>query len=71
MANPSQSQDVEHTGPKLNPLGSQQRQSRAKTGGQDELNREAKPGPEQQEGELVKRSQHGPGVSAREVARGR
>jgi hypothetical protein len=49
MANPSQSQDVEHKGPRSNPLSSRQRQpggSFAERVVQGELDREADPGPE-------------------------
>jgi hypothetical protein len=51
MANPSQSQDVEHQGPKFNPLDSRRRQSRRafEDTVQDELDRAADPGQKQQE----------------------
>jgi hypothetical protein len=51
MGRASQSQDVEHQGPRTNPLDSRQRgvRSPSSRSGQDQIDREAEPDPGQQE----------------------
>jgi hypothetical protein len=67
MANRSQSQDVEHTGPKSNLLRSRQRQFRGSSekAVQTELHRRAEAGPEQQEGDESNLSPHGSDTPSR------
>lgn len=66
MGNPSQSQDVEHKGPRSNPLDSRpQPHGSSEQPAQNELGREAEPNPEQQEGDDSKLSQHGTNTPSR------
>jgi hypothetical protein len=60
MGNPTQSQDVEHRGPKVNPLDSRQRQSRGsrEKAARDPLDRKADTGPEQPADGNSQLSQH-------------
>lgn len=67
MANPSQSQDVEHKGPRPDPLELRQRKSSGTSdkSAQGELKRKAPPSREQQEGKRSKVSQHGSNTPSR------
>lgn len=69
MANPSQSQDVEHKGPRSGPLYSRRRQRQprgpSQRSTQGELDREAEPGPKRPEDDRSKLSQHGTNTPSR------
>jgi len=67
MGRPSQSQDVEHKGPRSNPLNSRKRRARDSSDKsvQDELDQEAEPGPRQHDEDSSTPSQHGANTPSR------